>query len=324
MPLNAEQIGVINLIEGILFTKLLERRNELFARGKKLVHYTTAENALNIIKTHSFWMRETRCMNDFSEVTGGHDLLVKYMNTGNNRARFIAALDGCYPDCGRDVLKRFDEWWVHIQTSTFVSCFSDHDEPTQDQRGRLSMWRAFGQTSGVAMILKVPDPFSAIPLKVFLSPVSYPEESELFEQLDELVHRIESNASALKTIPRDGLVFAAYRAILMSAVCLKQPAFKEEREWRLVHLPFEEPSPYVSKETEVIAGIPQVIHKIKLENKPTEDIIGISLPDIVDHIIIGPTQFPGPIYAALVHELEKAGVPDARNKVGFSFIPLRV
>jgi hypothetical protein len=37
-------------------------------KSAQLVHYTTAEAALNIIRTKRFWMRNTVCMADYREV----------------------------------------------------------------------------------------------------------------------------------------------------------------------------------------------------------------------------------------------------------------
>lgn len=324
MSLTPEQKKLAEQFEEIFFKHAKERTKTLDAKGRKLVHYTTAENALSILKSKTVWMRETRCMNDFSEVTGGYQLLLKYMNQDGKRDRFCAALDKCYPNAGRDAIKRFDDWWVHIQIATYITCFSEHSEEAEDQRGRLSMWRAFGQKAGVAIVLNMPEQYSALPLKVFLSPVAYLEEAELADALDATVARIENAYQILKTVPRELLVFAAYRMLVMATVSLKQPVFKEEREWRLIHLPFEEPSSHVVRATETINGIPQIVHKIKLENDPKNGVTGISVADLIDRIIVGPTQFPGPIGSALIDELNRASVPDAAAKVAYSLIPLRV
>jgi len=165
MSLTPEQLRIFQVVEDVFFNQAARRRDDLYAKGRKLVHYTAAENALNIIKTRSLWMRETRCMTDFSEVTGGHQLLLQYMNAEGKREKFIAALDKCFEGAGREVLKRFDDWWIHIQTSTYISCFSEHIEPIEDKRGRLSMWRAFGQRAGVAMVFQLPERYAALPLR---------------------------------------------------------------------------------------------------------------------------------------------------------------
>lgn len=42
------------------------------------VHYTSAENGINIIKNKEIWLRNVRCMNDFSEVEHGMSVLQSY------------------------------------------------------------------------------------------------------------------------------------------------------------------------------------------------------------------------------------------------------
>jgi hypothetical protein len=111
--------------------------------------------------------------------------------------------------------------------------------------------------------------------------------------------------------------------LVMATLSFKHRAFEEEREWRLIHLPSESPSAYVKSESVTVGGIPQLIYKIPLENRPSEDINGITLPELLDRVIIGPTQYPGPIYASLAKELTGAGVADVASKIIFSGIPLR-
>lgn len=185
------------------------------------------------------------------------------------------------------------------------------------------MWRAYGQRSGIAIVLKPPQIYSATPLNVFLSSVAYFSDKHLLRELDGVVYRMGRHHEFLKTLPRDLLIFVAYRMLAMAAVSLKHPAFKEEREWRLVHFPLEQPSSHVKHTTEVMSGVSQLVYQVPLKNNPSADINGISVPDLLDRVIIGPTQYPGPIYASLVEELTKAGVTDAANKVCVSWIPLR-
>jgi hypothetical protein len=74
---------------------------------------------------------------------------------------------------------------------------------------------------------------------------------------------------------------------------------------------------------EIVSGIPQLVHKIPLENNPSAGISGIALADLFDRIIIGPTQFPWVMYEAFVAALDHAGIKDAANRVFRSQIPVR-
>ena len=325
MPLNQEQMELIKQIESIFFPYAYKRRERLLEKNLGLVHYTTAETAIKIIKNQTFWMRDTRCMSDFREVQHGFELLLRYFNKddGKNRAKFCTAVDGSFADAGKEALKRFDDWWAHIQSGTYICCFSEHDPKTDNDYGRLSMWRAYGQKSGVAIVLKPPPPAGALPLNVLLSPVAYFADKHLDREFDDVIYKIGHHSQFLKTQPRANVIFFAYRMLAMAAVSLKHPAFKEEQEWRLVHFPAEQPSPHVEHTTEIVGGISQLVYKVRMRNEPSADINGISFPELFDRIIIGPTQYAGPIYASLVEELGNAGVTDSAKKVFFSGVPLR-
>lgn len=320
--LTEDQRKLIEGIESIFFAHAENRRDQLVRDGLRLAHYTTAENAINIIRSKTFWMRDTRSMTDFREVEHGYAMLLEYFQQTGKREAFFEALDQHYTGAGRDAVKRFDDWWAHIRTTTYICCFSEHGKE-EDVYGRLSMWRAYGPKAGVAMIFKMPDPYAALPLKIFLSPVAYLEKEFFWRELDSAVARIKAASEALKNLNRDTLVFAAYRMLVMATLSLKHPAFLEEREWRLIHLPFEEPSPHVKSETATIGGIPQVVYKVSLENRPADGVTGVTLPELLDRVIIGPTQYPGPIYASLSKELSDAGVTDVVSKIAFSGVPLR-
>jgi hypothetical protein len=72
-----------------------------------------------------------------------------------------------------------------------------------------------------------------------------------------------------------------------------------------------------------VSGIPQLVYKIPLENNSAAGISGLALADILDRIIIGPSQFPWAMYEAFVAALDEAGVKDAANRVFASQIPVR-
>jgi hypothetical protein len=58
-----------------------------------------------------------------------------------------------------------------------------------------------------------------------------------------------------------------------------------------------------------------------LEPLPDYDI---SIPTILDRVIVGPTKFPTAVVESMVHELDVAGMKDASQKVFYSQIPLRL
>jgi hypothetical protein len=72
-----------------------------------------------------------------------------------------------------------------------------------------------------------------------------------------------------------------------------------------------------------VNGIPQIVYKIPLENNSGAGIVGLSLTELLDRVIIGPTQFPWVTYEAFVAALDAAGVKDAGSRVFVSSIPIR-
>ena len=75
--------------------------------------------------------------------------------------------------------------------------------------------------------------------------------------------------------------------------------------------------------TEVISGVPQVVYKVPLDATVSNQIADLDFAQIFDHLIIGPTSYPWPIYSAFVDELKKAGVANSDERVLLSGIPIR-
>jgi hypothetical protein len=97
----------------------------------------------------------------------------------------------------------------------------------------------------------------------------------------------------------------------------------EEREWRIVYTPAFKLSKHIEHDFASIGGIPQQICKIPLVDLPDEGLDGISIPKLIDRVIIGPTEHPHTIRDALVALLGISGVADAARRVHMSDIPLR-
>jgi hypothetical protein len=314
---------LLDKIENIFLPYAASRKSALLARRGRLVHYTTAENAIKIIKSKSLWMRNARVMNDFSEVEHGFSQLRGYFQNQTYRDKLYAALDRCALNAGKEAIALFDQRWMNIQYNTYICCLSEHNDD-EDAHGRLSMWRAFGRsTAGVAIVMKTPEPDSANTLQVFLHPVAYFTHDGLLNEMENIITNIKNNEDMLKELPHNDLVGWIYMMLMMPVVSLKHPGFHEEKEWRLLHMPAQFQSEHVPESTEIIDGVPQVVRKILLKNKPEAQITGIELPQLIDRVIIGPTQYAVPIFHSLIKELAEAGVENAATKVVVSNIPLR-
>jgi hypothetical protein len=296
----------------------------LKAANKRLAHYSSAENVMNIIKSKTFWLRNTRCMADYSEIDLGYGMLHKFFQQQTNRDAFYKAVNACSPNLAEDSIALFDGWLNDIRFNTYICSVSEHED-AETGHGRLSMWRGFNQGSSIraAMIMRVPEEGAADGLRVMLSPVAYFGEADVEQQLWDVIGNIRTNRDYLAGLDRDRIKTLIFFTLASAAASIKHIGFTEEKEWRIIYLPRANPSNVIKISVETIAGIPQIVHKIPLDDNPAENVTGISIPALVDRIIVGPSGYQIPIMQAFVQALTDAGVPDAANRVGASGIPLR-
>jgi hypothetical protein len=320
----------------IMMPRFMKQTREFFQREPgqthgPFVHYTTAEAALKIIRTKRFWMRNTNCMSDFSEVQHGFDNLNSFFANTAKKESFTEALDDCIPGVASEAITAFNNSWNDIRLNSYITCLSEHRD-SEDSNGRLSMWRGFGGTATrIGIVLRIPYPsLSSLPLNIIFSSVAYLSESATHKDLEEVIGNVRANRDYLRMIGRDALVKLVFISFLFRVVCLKHEGFHEEREWRAIYAPKLAPyaptlgpSPLMESSTEVVAGVPQVVYKVPLDASVSDQIADLDFTQIFDHLIIGPTSYPWPIYGAFVDELKKAGVANSDERVLISGIPIR-
>jgi hypothetical protein len=290
----------------------------------RFVHYTSAEAALKIIQTKRFWMRNTNCMADYREVQHGFDIYKNYFQNEANRKAFDEAFDACSAGLAKEALASFDNWWNDLRFNTYISSVSKHSDD-EDMHGRLSMWRAFGGGTRVAIVLRIPYVSGAAnALALSFSPVAYLSAAKAHEGMDQVIANVRANRDYLSTLPREALVRLVHHMLSAGIVCLKHEGFHEEREWRAMYTPTRWSSPLIETSTEVIAGAPQLIHKIPLDGSVSPLVADVDLGQVFDRLIVGPTQYAYPICRALAEALAAAGIADAHARVWFSEILLAV
>ncbi|MGV8713061.1 MAG: DUF2971 domain-containing protein [Nitrosomonas sp.] len=296
--------------------------SRVISAGSRFAYYSSAATILKIIQNQEIWMRNAMIMNDHSEIRHGLDCLVKSYNSDSGEV-LKEALNLYYPGITKEIEEVFNSWIPKIQNETYVLCLSEHSME-DDQYGRLSMWRAYGGEAGVALIINggvLFRPSNA--LASYSSPVGYFNDEQLREELELVASRIAGNPKLIGEIGRDGVKNAIFQMFRFAAVCTKHPAFKEEREWRIISSPAFESSDLMPFHTEIIGEISQKILKIELKDHPQRGLIGLDPSALIDRILIGPTDYPEVIAQALSHALEKIGVKHARSKITFTNIPLR-
>lgn len=299
---------------------LEEEYSAVVAKQKRFVYYTSADTAMKVLRNRELWFRNAKVMNDFSEISYGLGL-IRVVFSGPEGKRFREAVEGIFPGTIKKADELLSGWEHDWQLETYLACVSIHN-PEEDQRGRLSMWRAYGDTAIV--VNNTPMTANTDLLAVFSVPVLYLSEEGFTGHLSKITDAILINRKYLQDLGQDTLVAYIHNMLFRFAIASKHPGFEEEKEWRVYYRPTETKSPAMTEETVVLGGVPQKIFKLRLANEPKKGLHSADIPSLLDRIIIGPTNFPYVSYKAFVAVLESLGVSDAASKVIASDIPLRV
>jgi hypothetical protein len=292
----------------------------------KCVHYTSSNNAIDIIKGRTFWMRNAKCMNDFQELTHGYTIISDYFKDKEKNKEFRLVVDQIDENFEQDVVKGFEEWWEAISYNTYILSLSEHSGPDEIEHGRLSMWRAYSNGgSKCALEISLPTDLNT-GNSLVVTPVSYLKDSELSLRLDHAVTNVKKLISEYKHegLDKNELVKFFILALIDLTLAVKHPGFKEEREWRVYYIPNIMPdrTEHLKNDVEIVVGIPQIVYKIPVF-KPDDEkgIDGYYINQIIKGILIGPSSYPKIQIDAFRKLLDENGLKAA--KVSASFIPLR-
>jgi hypothetical protein len=187
------------------------------------------------------------------------------------------------------------------------------------------MWRAYGGASGVAIVLNS-EPFfnDSSDLNVTTSPVAYLDTETFIGEFDGIVRGLAENREQLQQVPPEWMQHWMFEMFRFAILCTKHPGFLEEREWRLIYQPSFKASQILKKSVQSVRGTPQPIVKFPLKDSAEHNLVGVEIPQLVNRVIIGPTNYPSAMKEAFTDLLESAGVSDAGKKVFISDIPLRI
>jgi hypothetical protein len=310
-----------NLFE-IFFPNAAKKIARVRSEHLRFVHYTSAAVALELLRKKEAWMRNVTTMNDYMEVRHGMNCLVAAY-TGKPGQELKKALESIFPGLHSELERRFNWWLPYIENDTYITCLSEH-LPVEDEHGRLSMWRAYGGTTGVALVFNSAALLSDTnALNAWSSPVAYLDEKGFAEEFMSVVDRMVAAKEFIRTQNQDEVLNRIFQMFRFAVVCTKHPGFAEELEWRVIHTPALEPSIRLLRSIEAIGGVPQIVFKIPLQDVPEEGLTGMRLVDLIDRIIIGPTDYPQVTAAAFHETLVAEGFADPSRVIRISRIPLR-
>jgi hypothetical protein len=305
------------------FSHATARRKQLATSGSSLAHYTTAENGLAILKGRSIWLRNAQVMNDHSEIIYGRALLEKMLHDRAIGHRFSRALN----EISDGMADRIATWTGMggqiAESYTYLTSLSEF--PDSDDLGKLSMWRAYGGTTGGVALVFSNDVWEGDnnQLGVYYSPILYADAGRFREEFIAVTEYLERETEAIRKLDGRSVTQTIYRALQYAVLSTKHPGFAEEREWRLIHSPVEDPSSWVSSSAESIRGVPQIVYKVPLQDLPGLKMPQLTFPRLLKRVVIGPCLYPKQIEEAYVHVLMQGGVTDPRSHITQSTIPLR-
>ena len=288
----------------------------------RFVHYTDANAVFSILENQNIWMRNVSCMNDYLEVQYGLDCLANSY-TGPLGTQMKEFLNSLHDDFSEELEDLFDGWSPTFFRQTFLFSISEHDAQ-ENEYGRLSMWRAYSSGTGIAFVLKAQPFFQpSDALRAYTSPVAYLEQVEFDHEFSRVLQNLKNNEDFIQGMSRRELMGRMFNSFKDAVLNTKHPGFKEEREWRVIYNHELEKSDRLEKDVKVIGGNPQIIYKIPLKNSPEDNLHHMEIGEVLDRVIIGPTEYPEAAQAALIDHLANLGIEDAETMVTVSNIPLR-
>ena len=264
-------------------------------------------------------------MNDFQEIEYGLGCLIKAHGSLNARlAKFWKVAFDANID---EVEKAFNENIHRIRLETYLSCFSLHCadcDLDKTNYGKLSMWRAYGGKSGVAIIIRN-ETFTQddSELNVHTTPVRYWTESDVLKDYERLIIQLEQNTDRVKNTGVEAFNILMVRYLESIVLATKHPGFSEEQEWRMIYHPERDSKKQLVRSVQTVNGIPQVIYKLDVSKPFVGSAGSFTFDQIVSQVIVGPTQYPFPVASALQDAMSGAGISESHKRIRISKIPLR-
>lgn len=247
-----------------------------------LYHYTSAAGLLGIVESKSLWASGIQYLNDTTEYKHAASIVQDLLRRRLENER------GPWNDLYR-LLLRGDS--IYLDNTVFVGSLSE-------AKDRLSQWRAYCATGGGfsigfdrEVVERQATKQDFCLLKCEYDPV---KQRAICDELisdgcraaEEAVARYfqspPPHEESKETIQTIGLWHRLIESCMRIAPALKNPSFEEEREWRLVRGPFDDPDCEVRFRTGKYAVIPYREFALADVDSPLE----------IEEIVIGPNPDP--------------------------------
>ncbi len=316
---DADEMRAMAVFSPVVFRKVWEGAG----RQQRFAHYTSASAALSIIEGRSVWLRNARYLDDITEVIHGIDHLIAFFNS-DEADPFWNLVDHRSSNVSDRIIQLFNGWSPDMQTNTFVTCLSEHDDD-EDEIGRLSMWDLYGKSGApVALVINPQQIFSSSDvLKAYSFPVLYGNGENAFSVFRQTITAMNENSDFVRSIPDERLLAHVFHMLHSLSFCLKKPIFREQREWRVVYRPSFQPSDVITESIEIIKDVPQKVHRLPLQDVPEQGLVGIEPGTLLNRILIGPSQHQAETRRLFIERLSSLGFANAASMVCAVDAPLR-
>jgi len=267
---------------------------EIYARVSHipmLSHYTNVEAFGSMLRSRELWFSSVRDMNDTSEAIEGFQLACKALE---HHGHLI------FENYGKlDVDQQFRARQSLLETDTHVLSLCEHGSDRQTDR--LPMWQAYGKDgNGICLVLSKNTLLGQSArnrgFPVNWCPVEYDDEAQFSERVRSRLLLIKQaiagtpGAEMHIPLPTLGMLIAASTVPLVLGH--KNLGFEHEKEVRFIRSRLVQslvPPEGAGYRIVTTGNVPRTKFILPLRKYPEFDV-DASLPALLDHIIIGPSD----------------------------------
>ena len=296
-----------------------------------LAHYTSYPAAENILRVGEIWFSNPLQMNDYGEIgyTFNWFFTLLYQD---KKLREILSTYGKEEEFWKELYALRNSFMSKDASDVYVFCLAEHEKNAYESKnGSLSMWRGYGNDgTGIAIYFDTTTMIEALDSPFVFSKVIYLQLDKLIEQIHELINKIVAFLNNERAECEDKLSFLAKKImdrVIMASLFTKSEGFSEEREWRVVYFPDIDHKKIYEKFIDYNVLNNGIQKKLKI---PIDILLEKSLPngkqwkDMVDKIVIGPTENSELMKLGMYKMLEKLSLCDLKDKVSVSRTTYRV
>ncbi|TWB43421.1 DUF2971 domain-containing protein [Nitrospirillum pindoramense] len=294
-----------------------------------LAHYTSLSTMESILRGGEIWFSNPLFMNDFQEVRFG------FIEGRNIVESEMLALDKNLDHIGQRVaifLSAFTHYFKDYEEkhlfNLFIFCLSEFDPEFPD--GSLSMWRGYGGNgTGAALVFRTDFIKMNADSPFLICQVAYGTDESRREKIRSVVEIAKSQVAG-NLVPNDKLYILAhetFHVLRLLSLTSKHRGFMEEREWRVIYLPERDIQQRCPEYLTYIVGRngvePKLRHPLKPISLPEGTTYDWNFENIVDRILLGPTQATPLAIKGFSGMLKTLGKEELIGKVRASEIPFR-